>query len=340
MHKIWSSISKVKKHGIAGVFHAGTRFLWRRIVRISYSVVYILTHPNDFFKTPKPLPALVRKKNTRKPPVTILIPFKDNFSILKTCIESIVQKTTYKNYSILLVNNQSAEPETYTYLENLIKTHSHISIYTYDKPFNFADLHNEILDKKVETEHVILLNNDTEVLSPDWIEQLLKEMVDSTVGAVGALLWYPNNTIQHAGVAVGMFSMSPFHIYKGLSKKSKLYKSHIAIRREFHAVTAACMMTKKSLWKKIGGMDGTHFAVALNDVDYCLCLREAGYRIVYTPHAELYHYESYSRGYEFTHKNTRQRLQKEESYFLKKWKKYKHSTEFITPIDYILTLLG
>jgi GT2 family glycosyltransferase len=229
--------------------------------------------------------------------VSIIIPFKDQSKVLRTCVNSIIGRTKYREYEIVLDN-------------------SSFRILAYDKPFNFSAINNYAVSQ-VDSEYIVLLNNDTEVISPDWIENMLEFAQRKDVGAVGALLYYPNDTIQHAGVIVGLGGVAA-HAHKHFNKDSRGYFGRIKLVHNLSAVTAACLMTKKSIFNEVGGFD-VNLSHAFNDVDYCLKIRERGYLIVYTPYAELYHHESISRGYEDTPEK-QARFRKEIKLFQGKWK--------------------
>jgi len=247
--------------------------------------------------------------------VTILIPTKDKIEILKRCIDSILQKSTYKKYSILVVDNASIEEKTFLYYEEL-KKHRNISILKYDMPFNFSAINNYAVDR-VDSEYIVFLNNDTEVISPGWIESMLEFVQRRDVGAAGGLLYYPDNTVQHGGVILGIGGVAG-HAHKYLSKQSFGMMGRLKVPQNFSAVTAACMMVKKTVFQEAGGFDET-YSYAFNDVDLCLKIREKGYLIVYTPYTELYHHESISRGCEDTEEKVK-RFNSEIDRFQKKWK--------------------
>lgn len=252
----------------------------------------------------------IKYKINGNPKVTIIIPTKDNINILKTCVNSILNKTRYQNYNILLVDNQSVADETFKYYED-IKDNPKINIIKYDEPFNYSAINNFAISK-TDFEYILLLNNDTEVISEDWLTAMLEHAQRKEVGAVGAQLIFPDNTIQHCGVILkdgGALHM----YYKCLDRPG--YFGTIDTIRNCSAVTAACMLTKKSVFQEVGGLDET-FEVAFNDVDYCLKLRQKGYLIVYTPYAKLYHHESRTRGIEDV-KNKRFLMEQEE--LKKKW---------------------
>ena len=239
-------------------------------------------------------PSMYRLKYelTSTPLVSILIPNKDHRDDLKRCIDSIQNKTTYENYEIIVIENNSTEKETFEYYETL-KQNPQIRIITYDRPFNYSAVNNEGA-RAAKGEQFLLLNNDTEVLSPDWIQEMLMYAQRSDVGAVGAKLYYPDGTIQHAGIGIGI-KMLAGHWHKNFPKDRPGYFGRLTYAQDVSAVTAACMMIPKHVYDQLGGLDES-FSVVFNDVDLCLRIREAGYLIVWTPWAELVHYESKSRG--------------------------------------------
>ena len=268
-----------------------------------------------------------------EPLVSILIPNKDLVETLKRCLDSIKEKTTYPNYEILIIENNSEEPETEAYYRNLIQEYNgeHVVEYTCEQPFasdalvrvlrysgsfNYAAIHNFAVPY-VKGEYLVLLNNDTEVIAENWLEEMLGICQKPEVGAVGAKLYYPDGTIQHAGVVLGLCGVAS-HLFVGSQGDKDGYAGRLVSVQDFSAVTAACMMTKKAAWEQVGGME-EKLAVAYNDIDYCLKLRQAGYHIVFTPYAELTHYESKTRGLEDTDEK-RQRLQREADIFENKWK--------------------
>ena len=238
-----------------------------------------------------------------KPQVSIIIPTKDHAKLLQACIESIQNKSSYKNYEIIIIDNNSTKEETKIYLNTL----KH-KVLSHPQPFNFSSINNFAV-KNAKGAHVIFLNDDTQVISPDWIERMLEHSVKPNVGAIGALLLYPNDTIQHAGVLIGVGGVA-IHAFEGLPKENQGYKGLVQKVRECSAVTGACLMIKKSLFDQIGGFD-EHFAYSFNDVDLCLRLREKGYTIIYTPHAVLYHHGTYTRPYTED--------EKEIVFFVKRW---------------------
>jgi GT2 family glycosyltransferase len=226
------------------------------------------------------------------PLVSIIIPFRDKPELLEECIQSILGKSTYNNIEIIGVNNGSKEKNTFRVMDSLKNKDSRIFFYDLDIPFNYSAINNYAVNHFAKGEHILLLNNDTAVIAPDWIEALLEHSQHPEVGIVGAKLLYPDNTLQHCGV---IFSPYPIHFAIGLSDSETGYFYFPHIVRNYHAVTFACVMLKKALFQKVGGLSEI-FAVEYNDVDLCARISALGYRNVYTPYAELYHYESKSRG--------------------------------------------
>lgn len=237
----------------------------------------------------------VRRKISGKPRVSIIIPFKDKVDVLKHCVESILTKSTYENYEIILVNNQSDLMQTDEYLETL-KDEPKIRILNYNEPFNFSAINN-FAAKKAKGTYLILLNNDTEVITPEWIENMLEHAQRKEVGAVGAQLLFPSDQVQHAGVLVGIGGIANHAFLKSEGNEHGYFGQKDVIKN-YSAVTGACIMIRKSLYEEIGGLDEQNLGISFNDIDFCLRLREKGYLIVYTPYAQLYHHESLSRGYD------------------------------------------
>ena len=242
-------------------------------------------------------------QDSDKPQVSIIIPTKDNAKLLQACIESIQTKSSYKNYEIIIVDNNSKKDETKRYLNTLKHR-----VLSYPEPFNFSSINN-LAVANAKGEHIVFLNDDTQVISQDWIERMLEHSVKPNVGAVGALLLYPNDTIQHAGVLIGVGGIT-IHAFEGLPKDNMGYKGLVQQIRECSAVTGACLMIKKRLFDQVGGFD-EHFAYSFNDIDICLRLREKGYLIIYTPHAVLYHRGTATRSYTDD--------EKEIVYFVNRW---------------------
>jgi O-antigen biosynthesis protein len=229
-----------------------------------------------------------------KPPlVSIIVPTRDALPLLQQCIGSVREKTTYPRYEILVIDNQSADPQTLAYFRQ-IAAHFAVRVLRYDKPFNFSALNN-FAAHEARGEVLCLLNNDTEVRSPDWLEEMVGHLLQPQVGVVGAKLYFADGRVQHAGDTVGPGGCAN-HLHAFIDPNDPGYCDRAAVAQELSAVTAACCVTWRELYLKMGGLDERRLAVAFNDVDYCLRMRKAGYRVVWTPHAELTHHESVSRG--------------------------------------------
>ena len=249
------------------------------------------------------------------PLISLIIPTRNGLELLKQCIDSILPKTTYNNYEILIVDNNTDCPKTLAYLERLVKN-ERIKILHDQRPFNYSALNNAAI-KQAKGEYVLLINNDIEVISPEWLTEMLTLAIQPGVGAVGARLLYPNDTLQHAGVIMGLGGVAG-HSHKHLHKTEPGYFYRVQLIQTLSAVTAACLLIKKSIYNQVNGLDEENLAVAFNDVDFCLRVREAGYRNVWTPYAELYHHESATRGYEDTPEK-KLRFKNEVLYMKKRW---------------------
>jgi glycosyltransferase involved in cell wall biosynthesis len=249
------------------------------------------------------------------PLVSLIIPTKNRMQLLQKCIKSILKKTTYSNYEILIVDNGSNESATIKGLERL-KSDPRIRVVRDDRPFNFSALNNAAV-KLVRGEVVGLLNNDLEVISPDWLSEMVSHALRPEVGAVGAKLLYPNKTLQHGGVVLGIGGVAG-HAHKHWPHDQYGYFNRASLIQSFSAVTAACLVIRKSVYEAVGGLNEKDLPVAFNDVDFCLRVREAGYRNIWTPYAELYHHESISRGIEDTSEK-QARFTKEVQYMKQYW---------------------
>ena len=226
--------------------------------------------------------------------VTIVIPIKDQVHFLKSCLKSILKKTTYKNYKILVVNNRSSEPETFDYL-NEIWNLDNVEVVEYDKEFNFAQLHNDIISQ-IKTPYTCMLNSDVEIIHPDWLTQAVGVAEDPGVGLVGGKLLFSDNSIQHAGVLTGVVGIA-VHAYSRVSDNTDAYFHRAQLLQNYRVLTGACLLFRTQTWLDAGGMD-VNFTVAFNDVDFSLKMDSLGYYNVYQPLMKMYHYESKTRGYE------------------------------------------
>lgn len=254
-----------------------------------------------------------------EPLVSIIIPNKDHIQDLDRCLSSVYEKSTYKNFEVILVENNSTREETFAYYEKAEQEHKNLRVLYWKEHFNYAAINNFGVSQS-KGEFLLFLNNDVEVITPDWIEEMLGYCQREDTGAVGAKLYYPNDTVQHAGIVIGLGTDHVAgHIFYGVKRSQFTYGGRANSTQDISAVTAACMMVKKSVHDEIGGFD-QRFEVAYNDIDYCLKVRELGKLVVFQAFAELYHYESKSRGMEDT-KEKKERFLSEAKLFREKWKK-------------------
>ena len=260
------------------------------------------------------------------PRVTLIIPTRDQVKILKNCIESIIQKTEYPEYNIIVVNNGSTEPATLAYFKRIQKAYK-IKIVDYNKPFNYAAINNFGV-KKTDAELIGMLNNDIEVISSKWLHEMARYAIRQKIGCVGAKLLYGNGSIQHAGVICGLGSVAG-HAHRYLPRDDSGYFGRLQSAQYYSAVTAACLLVRRKVYLEMGGLN-ERLTVAYNDVDFCLRVKKAGYKNVYTPYAELYHHESLSRGPEDTSEK-RERYQEEVDYMWKTWKNELENDECYNP---------
>ena len=253
-----------------------------------------------------------------EPKVSIVIPNKDGKEILQVCINSILEKTTYSNYEIIIVENNSQTEEIFEYYQELEKKEK-IKIVKYQKKgFNYSGIINFGV-RNATGDYIVQLNNDTELLTPNWLEIMLGFCQRQDVGAVGVKLYYPDETIQHAGIIVGIGGIAG-NRFKSIPKNGHGYFAEESMIQNLSAVTAACIMTPKKIYEEVGFMDEA-LAVAFNDVDFCLKIREKGYLVVYNPYVEFIHYESKSRGLEDTPEKKR-RFKNEINTFEKRWQNF------------------
>ncbi len=232
-----------------------------------------------------------------EPLVSIIIPNKDEVETLDTCIRSIFDKSTYKNFEIIIVENNSTGKLTFRYYDQLQEQYDNVRVITWEDAFNYSAINNFGFNE-AKGDYVVLLNNDVEIITPEWIEEMLMFAQRKDVGAVGSMLYFPDDTIQHAGVILGIGGVAG-HSHKYYERGDYGYMSRASIAQNLTAVTFACVMMRSDVYREVGGLDEA-YQVAFNDVDMCMKIRKAGYLIVFTPYCELYHYESKSRGSEDT----------------------------------------
>lgn len=251
------------------------------------------------------------------PKVSIIIPSRDGYELLNTCVKSILHKTRYQNYEIVIVDNGSRCTRTLDFFRQCAN-HKMVRVLSYTKEFNFSAINN-FAAKSCSGEILLLLNNDTEVISENWLEEMVSHACRPEVGAVGAKLYFRDTKLQHGGVILGLGEDGVAgHSHKGSHRNDIGYFGRLVLTQNLSAVTAACMAVRKDLYLKMGGLNENSLAVAFNDVDFCLRLYQAGYINVWTPHAELYHYESASRGYE-DQPEKKARFNLEKQYMHKTW---------------------
>ena len=281
---------------------------------------HILRHDMEsVVESSRAFPTIYRIKYELKetPLVSIIIPNKNHLEDLRRCIESILEKSTYTAYEIIVVDNGSNETGVQDYYREL-NQNERIRVVSWNEEFNFSAINNYGV-KFAQGKYLILLNNDTEIITKSWIEEMLMYAQRQDVGAVGTKLYYGDDTIQHAGVVLKLGRhRAAGHIFSKVDKENLGYMGRLCYAQNLSAVTFACVMIPRHVWDEVGGLDES-FAVAFNDVDMCMRIRKAGYLIVWTPYAELYHYESKSRGLEDTPEK-KKRFEGEVKRFRERWK--------------------
>lgn len=269
----------------------------------------------------------VRRAGSKpSPSVEIIIPTRDRVDLLRPCVESILGRSSYENFRVMVVDNQSAENETLGYLETIAKD-DRVRVVPFDAPFNYSRLNNSAVARS-NADLVVLLNNDVEVITSGWLEEMTAHASRPEVGAVGAKLYYPDDTIQHAGVVTGLFGVAG-HIYCGEPRGATGQMGRARLTQNYSAVTAACLMLSRAKFDEVGGLNET-LQVAFNDVDLCLKLCKRGYWNVWTPFAELVHHESVSRGREDTEEKKR-RFLGEATYMQDTWGELLHDDPAYNP---------
>lgn len=248
--------------------------------------------------------------------VSIVIPTRDHVADLRKCLTSIFSKSTYRNYEIVIVDNGSTDPAAEVYYRELERD-GRVKVLHYDVPFNYSEINNFAVRQGATGKYLLFLNNDTEVIEPGWIEEMQMFAQRPDVGCVGAKLFYPDGTLQHGGVILGVWGVAG-HAFLTAKEDDPGPAGRLIVPVNYSAVTAACLMVRRDVFDAVGGFS-PEFAVAFNDVDFCLRVREAGYLNVWTPFATLYHYESKSRGQEDTPEK-QARFEREVRSFQSRWK--------------------
>jgi len=250
------------------------------------------------------------------PLVSIIIPTRNGLAHLKRCVESILQKSDYPAFEILIIDNASDDPETIAWLASIAAPT--IRVLPYPHPFNYSAINNYAA-RHTRGSILALLNNDVEVINSDWLTEMASQASRPEIGCVGAMLYYPNDLIQHAGVVLGVGGIAG-HAFLEFPRHSEGVFNRARLVQNYSAVTAACLVVRKAVFEQAGGFDETHLTVAFNDVDFCLKVRESGLRNLWTPFAELYHHESASRGAEDTPEKIH-RFRSESEIMMKRWEK-------------------
>ena len=270
----------------------------------------------------------VRHAPPAQPPlVSVIVPTRDALALTRLCVDSLRAKTRYPRYEILLVDNQSTDPEAVAWMQAQAAAGA-LRLLRYDAPFNYAAINNMAV-AQAGGELVCLLNNDTEVMQPDWLEEMVSQLLQPGVDVVGAKLLYPNGRVQHAGDLVGVGGIAN-HAHAWLEAEEPGYCNRAIVAQEYSAVTAACLLTRRDRYLELGGLDAARLPVAFNDVDYCLRVREAGGHVVWTPHAVLVHHESVSRGKDDTPQQAR-RARREAAWMRRRWRHVLGGDPFYNP---------
>lgn len=286
-------------------FEAGKRAIEEHLKRVGEKGEVSHTKDLGFYRVKYPV--------IGNPKVSILIPNKDEVESLDKCLKSIKEKTSYGNYEIVIIENNSEKQETFEYYKKI--ENERIKVIYWEHEFNYSAINNFGV-RHATGDYLLFLNNDVEVISQDWMTELLSHCQRRNVGVVGAKLYYPDNTIQHAGVVVGIGGIAG-SMFVGLPRSFSGYLHKASLQQDLSAVTAACMMVERHVFEKVKGFE-EKLAVAFNDIDFCLKVRKAGFLVVYNPNVELYHYESKTRGAEDTKEKVR-RFQSEIEYMRGHW---------------------
>ncbi|MDI5933043.1 glycosyltransferase family 2 protein [Halomonas kalidii] len=252
------------------------------------------------------------------PLVSLLVPTRDGVEILRPCVDAILERTAYRHFELLILDNQSRCPETLAYMAAVSRRDPRVRVLRWDHPFNYSAINN-FGASQARGSVIGLINNDVEPIDGAWLDELVSQACRPDIGCVGAKLYYPDGTIQHAGVILGLGGVAG-HAHRFFQRHEEGYGGRLKLVQNLSAVTAACLLLRREVFDAVGGLNESDLAVAYNDVDLCLKVREAGYRNLWTPHAELYHHESVSRGADDTPKK-RARALREADYMRRTWGK-------------------
>lgn len=262
------------------------------------------------------------------PLVSLLIPTRDRRALTETAVRSIIDRSTYTHFEILILDNGSVEQETLDFFAQIQQEDSRVRVLRYDHPFNYSAINNFGV-RHAKGAIIGLVNNDIEVINPDWLTEMVSHCMRPEIGCVGAKLYYSNDTLQHGGVILGIGGVAG-HSHKQYPRHHPGYFSRLLLTQTLSAVTAACLLIRKNIYEEVAGLDEENLHVAFNDVDFCLKVREAGYRNLWTPYAELYHYESISRGAEDSPEKIA-RFAREVNFMKSKWGKHLELDPFYSP---------
>lgn len=293
---------------IPSVAASARRALEDHFKRLGISATVEPSRSGYFYRVRRLLPAV-------PPRVSIIVPTRDRVELLRGLIDGVLMKTTYPDYEIVIVDNQSTEPETLSYFASIAE-HPLVRILRFDSAFNYSAINN-FAARQCQSPILAFLNNDLLIISDDWLSEMVSQALRPEVGAVGAMLYYPNDTIQHAGIITG-FGGVAVNCYNSLERGSTGYCNRTELIQNYSAVTAACLLTRAEIFSAVGGFNERDLPVAFNDVDYCLRLREQNYLIAWTPYAELYHLESVSRGDDMAPGKI-ERYRRDQAFMNKRW---------------------
>lgn len=293
----------------AGAWHAMQSALTAHLALVEPQPVAVLKGVHPFTLDPQwPL--------TAEPLVSIIIPTRDMLPVLKQAFDSVLTKTSYRNFEVIIVDNNSEDPETLAWMAEISTAHKNVTVLRDPRPFNYSQLNNGAVEI-AKGEFILLLNNDIEVISGEWLHELVALGLRPGTGCVGAKLLFPDTRVQHGGVIMGLGGVAG-HSHKFYPRIAPGHQNRLSVVQEYLAVTAACLLVRKSVYLEVGGLNETELRVAFNDVDFCLKVAAAGYKNLWTPYAELFHHESISRGKDDNPEKKR-RFQGEVDYMKKTW---------------------
>ena len=291
---------------------AGKKALDAHLQNVGHTGANVTDGASPFtYKVTWPVPAAA-------PKVSLLIPTRDRLDLVQRAVESILSLTRYPNYEIVIIDNGSSEPVTLAWFESVCAKESRVRVLKYSRIFNYSAINNYGVEN-CDGEYVCLVNNDVEVISPEWLDEMVSLAVRPGVGCIGTMLYYPNDTVQHSGVVIGVGGVAG-HLHKNFERFSSGYFGRLFHRQDLTAVTAACLLVSREIFDEVGGLNEEDLKVAFNDIDFCLKVVAAGYRNIWTPFAELYHHESASRGMDDVSPEKIKRFRSEAAYMEKTWR--------------------